>query len=690
MFETWRQAAILGALVGLVESCAIVRYDWLMDDPRAWRVGAALLWAVLIIAMNAVAFVGLRKLCRGNALALALVWLMPLLGLRFWSGDRFQWWSLLPAVLALLVATVLRRWPKLMGAFAVLLAWPGLWGRVPVFGSPWMEWVEILGPGMGLAAILGALPIVSQVSHSTQGFEPKRGFRMAIVGGLSVIGIAGAAVGFAPREVPEQPLASDRPNVLFVLVDTLRADHVGPYGERATASTRRLAAEGLRFEDAITVIPKTTQSVSAVFTGQYPVHNGVRMLKDPLASEHQTLAEHFQAAGYRTGAFVHNGWVMRGRGFEQGFDQFWSFFEIERAWGPLRLTTIGTVLDGLTVRRIRNFDGNTDAAVMTDLALDWMQQNAGRGEPFFAYLHYFDPHWPYRPPNEDGEIMVNNIRDLKWSRGQMYFQNPLPMDENEKAVDLYGLEVDYNIDQVGRLLDFLDQHGMTDNTIVVFTSDHGHHLGDHDYWFHHGEFLYEPGLQIPLIVRYPNESSLEPGSVEDTQFRNVDLTPTLLDLAGLDVPEGMDGRPLQELREEGAPPAYLETDISYFKMNKRRKVKGTLGNVRAVRDGRWKLHYTPRNQKGKWELYDLESDPEELRNLIKQADPDVLWPLVREIAQHIPEEERAQLAEIGNRFDVLPDGTDPPESALDEGAGGAEDIDGAEADMLDALGYIDD
>ena len=178
--------------------------------------------------------------------------------------------------------------------------------------------------------------------------------------------------------------------------------------------------------------------------------------------------------------------------------------------------------------------------------------------------------------------------------------------------------------------------------------------------------------------------------MEDTQFRNVDLTPTLLDLAGLDVPEGMDGRPLQELREEGAPPAYLETDISYFKMNKRRKVKGTLGNVRAVRDGRWKLHYTPRNQKGKWELYDLESDPEELRNLIKQADPDVLWPLVREIAQHIPEEERAQLAEIGNRFDVLPDGTDPPESALDEGAGGAEVIDGAEADMLDALGYIDD
>ena len=320
MFETWRQAAILGALVGLVESCAIVRYDWLMDDPRAWRVGAALLWAVLIIAMNAVAFVGLRKLCRGNALARALVWLMPLLGLRIWSGDRFQWWSLLPAVLALLVAPILRRWPKLMGAFAVFLAWPGLWGRVPVFGSPWMEWVEILAREWDWPRFWGLFPSFLRCRIRPKDSNPS-GLQNGHRGRIERDRDCRSCGRFCSREVPEQPVASDRPNVLFILVDTLRADHVGPYGERATASTRRLAAEGLRFEDAITVIPKTTQSVSAVFTGQYPVHNGVRMLKDPLASEHQTLAEHFQAAGYRTGAFVHNGWVMRGRGFEQGFDR---------------------------------------------------------------------------------------------------------------------------------------------------------------------------------------------------------------------------------------------------------------------------------------------------------------------------------------------------------------------------------
>jgi arylsulfatase A-like enzyme len=687
MLGTWRQAAILGALVGLIEASAIVRYDWIMDDPRAWRVGAGLLWAVLILAMNSLAFVGLARLCRGRAWVLALGWLLPICSIRAWTGDRFQWWSLVPAAIAILLSFRLERWPRVLGLFAVGLALPGLWGRVPVYGSTVIEWVQVLVPGVVLAIAAGAwLASATETVPS----RPHLG-RIGAAVLVGILGVGGAMAGMAPRGLPEQPVASDRPNVLFVLVDTLRADHVGPYGERATPSTRRLAEEGMRFEDAITVIPKTTQSVSAFYTGRYPVNNGVRVLADHLADDEQTLAEQFQAEGYRTAGFVHNGWVMRGRGLEQGFDQFWSFFEIERAWGPLRLTSLVTVLDWLTVRNIRSFDGNTDASVMTDLALDWMDRNANRGDPFFAYLHYFDPHWPYRPPDADGEIMVNNIRELKWSRGQMYFQNPLPAEENEKAVDLYGQEVDYNLDQVGRLLDFLDARGLTDNTIVVFTADHGHHLGDHDYWFHHGEFLYEPGLRIPMLVRYPGV--IEAGSVESAQFRNVDLSPTLLELAGLDVPDNQDGLALSRIREEGSPPAYLETDISYFKMNKKRKIKGTLGNVRGVRDGRWKLHYTPRKKKGLWELYDLEKDPEESRNLIKkgQADPDVLWPMVELLATHISPEERAKLESMGNRFDVLPDGTDPPEEDDDsEGAGGTEDLDANDRSMLEALGYIDE
>jgi hypothetical protein len=141
MLRTWRHALLLGVLVGLVEGGAIVRYDWIMDDPQPWRLGAGLLWAGLILAMNGLIFVGLNRLCRRSLTALSLVWLVPICGVRAWSGDRFEWWSLIPAVLALALSRGLDRRPRLLGLFAVCLALPGLWGKVPVYGSAWAEWL---------------------------------------------------------------------------------------------------------------------------------------------------------------------------------------------------------------------------------------------------------------------------------------------------------------------------------------------------------------------------------------------------------------------------------------------------------------------------------------------------------------------------------------------------------------------
>ncbi|MDP6940378.1 MAG: sulfatase-like hydrolase/transferase, partial [Planctomycetota bacterium] len=169
---------------------------------------------------------------------------------------------------------------------------------------------------------------------------------------------------------------------------------------------------------------------------------------------------------------------MRGRGYEQGFDQFWTFFEIEKVWGPLQWTGWGTALDGLTIRKVRHFDGDTDAQVATERALDWLD---AAPEPFFLYVHYFDPHWPYRPPGEDDDCLVNDIKGSGITRGEMMFQDAIPQAEDERAAALYAGEVVYNLDHVGRLLDALDAQGLTENTLVVFTADHGHHLGDHDY-----------------------------------------------------------------------------------------------------------------------------------------------------------------------------------------------------------------
>jgi arylsulfatase A-like enzyme len=668
--------AKLGCLVGIYEAVAIVRWDWLMDDFRPGRIAIGLAWGLLIIALNGALFTGLAWASRRSILAVGVLYSGLIYSARHVGGDRWDHHSLYAIMAILLGLFLAKRWPRSTGLLAIALATPGLWGRVPVYTTALPEQLLFLLPGALLTLILGALVR----DHHGQGKQVAVAAGAAAVLAVGLLGGARLAGG-SPAQA-----GADQPNLLFILVDTLRQDHVQPYGDGAnTPGMARIAAEGGRFEDAITVIPKTTQSVAAFQTGKYPVSNGVRVLKDHLQPEQTTLAEVLKAEGYSTGAFVHNGWIMRSRGFEQGFDQFWSFFEIERAWGPARLTGWVTAIDTFTTKRIRKFDGNTDAKQVTDRMIDWLDEVP---QPFYGYVHYFDPHWPYRPPGEDGECMVNNITKIKRiSRGMMMFKNKLPDAENEKAVALYKGEVAYNSDQVGRLLDKLDALGIADNTIVVLTADHGHSLGEHDYWYHHGEFLYEPSTKIPLLLKAPGQ--IEPGSVLRGQMRSIDLMPTLLGLMGVDSPE-TDG--VNALKQRPGP-AFLETDISYFRANKRRYIKGIKGKLRAVRTDRWKLIYTPRKGAGMWELFDLAQDPGETVNLLQtgHAPEDVAEALLQELRKWIPKEERRALKKLGNRFNKLPKTAKvqaaPAETAED--ATSDEQLSNTEREMLRALGYIE-
>lgn len=284
--------------------------------------------------------------------------------------------------------------------------------------------------------------------------------------------------------------------------------------------------------------------------------------------------------------------------------------------------------------------------------------------------------------------MVNNITKIKRiSRGMMMFKNKLPDDENAKAVALYKGEIAYNSDQVGRLLNKLDEMGIADNTIVVFTADHGHSLGEHDYWYHHGEFLYDASTKIPLLLKAPGK--VDPGTVVPGQVRSIDVMPTVLSLMGVDAPQ-TDG---VDAFSQTPGPAFLETDISYFKANKRRYVKGVNGKLRAVRTDRWKLIYTPRKGAGMWELFDLESDPGETVNLLKtgEAPKEVAEALLQELRKWIPKEEKKALKKLGNRFKKLPKTAklqaNPTEAAED--ATSDEKLSDTEREMLRALGYVE-
>ncbi|MDP6935705.1 MAG: sulfatase-like hydrolase/transferase, partial [Myxococcota bacterium] len=302
----------LGLLVGVFEALAIVRWDWIMDDVRPARLATGLAWALTILALNAGLWGLLGRLCRGSAVAGSALFLAAVYGARWLGEDRFypeSLWCIAPA-LALAAACRpgfgFRERHRLEGLLAIALALPALWGRIPNFTLPLVEQLLFLTPAAVVTCGLGTWNTkLARVGLGLAG--------VASLGLGSPTGVTNTNEGSSSATVHDSSDGQDTPpNVLFILVDTLRQDHVGGYqGAQDTPSTQRLAAEGVRFADAITVIPKTTQSVAAFQTGNYPVTSGVRILRDVLPAEQHTLAERLREQGYLTGAVVHNGWVMR-------------------------------------------------------------------------------------------------------------------------------------------------------------------------------------------------------------------------------------------------------------------------------------------------------------------------------------------------------------------------------------------
>jgi len=255
----------------------------------------------------------------------------------------------------------------------------------------------------------------------------------------------------------------------------------------------------------------------------------------------------------------------------------------------------------------------------------------------------------------------------------MIFQNPLPEAENEAARRLYRAEIDDTMFHIGRLLDGLEDLGLTENTIVAFTADHGHALGEHRYFFHHGEFLYEDSVRIPLILKWPGHI---PAGFEVTdQVRSIDLAPTLLQLAGLPQLAESDGRSLHRFwtdQTDGPRPALLESDVKMFAENDRRDFSGVPGKLRGLRDGRFKLILNPTRAGVVFELYDLETDRAEAHNLAEDPEFSSIFEALRaELLRLIPAAELKQIEALGGAIEA------PEEEQISE----------EELEMLRSLGY---
>jgi arylsulfatase A-like enzyme/Tfp pilus assembly protein PilF len=359
-------------------------------------------------------------------------------------------------------------------------------------------------------------------------------------------------------------LAARRPapaglNVVVVTLDTLRADRLGCYGFRGieTPNIDGVAAEGVLFEQATSTVPLTLPSHTSIFTGLIPPHHGVRDNGGFFVEEKTvTLAERMKEAGYTTGAFV-GAWVLDSRwGLGQGFDLYSDRFDLSK----YKVVNLGTV--------------QKRGDEVMDLALAWLEEVKAR--KFFAWVHLYDPHTPYEPPEPF----------LSRYPGQKYLG-----------------EVAYTDHVVGRLVSWLKGAGLWNRTILVLVADHGESLGEHGEKAH-TFFVYDATQHVPLVVRTPWGDRGRSGA----QVSTVDVMPTVLDLAGLPPQPGIDGRSLVRLilRPGADAPgvAYAETYFPRFHYGWQ--------HLRSMRDGQWKYIEAPTP-----ELYDVRQDPGETRNVYK-------------------------------------------------------------------------
>lgn len=304
------------------------------------------------------------------------------------------------------------------------------------------------------------------------------------------------------------------PNVLLLSIDTLRADHLGCYGGTrvATPNVDRLAHDGALFENAACPMPMTRPSLSTIHTSLHPREHGVVNNGVPLAPDSVTLAETLAAAGYATAAFTPVRLLDASSGLAQGFASY-------------------TAPDAHHLPADRVAPG----------ALDWLAKRDPQ-KPFFVWLHLFDPHLPYAPPAQyapgDGPAEIS-WKSLLASANE--HDGDVPQATFDRALELYAGEVAYVDHWVGEIVAKLDALGVLDDTILVFTADHGECF-DHGIFFEHADCLYEGAVHVPLVIRYPR--TVAAGTRVAAQVEHMDVAPTILALASVKQPAEFRGHAL--------------------------------------------------------------------------------------------------------------------------------------------------
>ena len=393
------------------------------------------------------------------------------------------------------------------------------------------------------------------------------------------------------KSLQSQLRRKDAPNVILLTVDTLRADHLSGFGYElpTTPFLDSLAKESVVFQNAVPTWTKTNQSFAGILTGKYCFSTGIG---DEVASilprRNVTMAEALKNEGYRTAALVSNANLSRYFGFSDGFDEYVELWQKQK--GPARERGWDTA-DQVTERGVR-----------------WLSKN--HKKKFFLWVHYIDPHTPYTPPA--------SYQNLFNSKAPADIPSEVPLEKMKPSTRLgnrrdlafyvaqYDGEIRFTDDQIRLFVERVRELGLLDNTLLIFTADHGEGFGEHELYFDHGKFVYQTDAHVPLMIRYPKEIP-GPRNV-DSVVSLADLFPTVLDFLQIAPPLNISGQSLRSLLVSGkgdqSEPVFIESDTQL-----------------AVRTQDWKFIQTHAGERLFYELYDLKKDPFERTNLLGRGLP---------------------------------------------------------------------
>lgn len=435
--------------------------------------------------------------------------------------------------------------------------------------------------------------------------------------------------------------SNQRPNIVFIMSDDHASHAMSCYDSRInkTPNIDRIANEGILFDNCFCTNSICSPSRAAILTGKYNHLNGVKSIEDHLDGRQMTFPKLLQGAGYQTAMIGKWHLGHGGNADPTGFD-FWSVVPGQGEYHNPEFIEMGNR---------KRFEGYaTD--LITDFSVDWLNKR-DENRPFMLMCHHKAPHRPWQPDEKHAHLYEDEIipepetfYDDYSTRSQAAVEARMRIDrdmndedlKSKSPADLTPIEEKKWIyqryikdylrciasidDNVGRLLDYLDDNGLTENTIIIYTSDQGFFLGDHG-WYDK-RFMYEESLRMPFTIRYPR--AIKAGSRTDAMVLNVDFPSTFLDYAGIAIPEDMQGHSLRSIFN-GETPKDWRTSMYYrywMHLDEHHNVYSHYG----IRTDRYKLIYyyaealgtsgsIEEDRSPEWELFDLERDPYEMNNV---------------------------------------------------------------------------